>query len=107
MLLQGLFEQVVRQRDLFKRLLDEASAPGSRQPGQLSLPAPGAHANGNAQVDLTSSPLSHSLSLELVFLLLASVSPLGAAPLRDFCLITRWLFPGEKRGGKWNRTVIE
>ena len=79
MALQGLFEQVVRQRDLFKRLLDETSAQGSRQPGQLSLPAPGAHANGTADVRVTTSLLSHIFSIDLVFLLLASVSPLQAA----------------------------
>ena len=47
---QSLFEQVVRQRDLFKRLLDEAGAPGNSQPGQLSLPAPGEQATTRAEV---------------------------------------------------------
>ena len=47
---QSLFEQVVRQRDLFKRLLDEAGAPGNSQPGQLSLPAPEGQAIARAEV---------------------------------------------------------
>ena len=40
----------MRQRDLFKRLLDEAGAPGNSQPGQLSLPASEGQATAHAEV---------------------------------------------------------